>query len=59
MSSLKKMPIGIGITHDVKNNKTSKNGTAVELFQFMAFLRVETYNGKSRYFFVTAMLNDL
>jgi hypothetical protein len=42
------MPIGIGITHDVKNSKTSKNGAATELFQFMAFLRVETYNRKSR-----------
>jgi hypothetical protein len=48
MSSVKKMPIGIGITHDVKNSKTSKNGAATELFQFMAFLRVETYNRKSR-----------
>jgi hypothetical protein len=38
--SLMKRPIGIGITHDVKNSKTSKNGAATELFQFMAFLFV-------------------
>jgi hypothetical protein len=27
--------IGIGITHDVKNRKVSKNGAATELFQLI------------------------
>ena len=27
--------IGIGITHDVKNRKVSKNGATIELFQLM------------------------
>jgi hypothetical protein len=41
------VPIGIGITQDVRNSKTSKNGAANDLFQFMTFLCVETYNRKA------------
>jgi len=47
---LKRMPIGIGITQDVRNSKTSKNGAANDLFQFMTFLCVETYNRKAAIF---------
>jgi hypothetical protein len=50
----------MGMTHDVNNSRTGKHGAATELFQFMAFLRVETHNRKSRYFFsYHAMLDDL
>jgi hypothetical protein len=28
----------VGMTHDVKNSKTGKNGAATEVFQLMTFL---------------------
>ena len=31
----------IGITHDVKNSNTSRNGAATELFQVMALMDIE------------------
>jgi hypothetical protein len=42
-----------GITHDVKNSNTSKNGAATELLRLMTLLFVETYNRKTVKFFVT------
>jgi hypothetical protein len=52
--SLMKRPIGIGITHDVKNSKTSKNGAAAEVFQLMVRLRCrDPITEKAVKFFVT------
>jgi hypothetical protein len=49
-----------GITHDVKNSNTSKNGAATELLQLMTLLFVETHNRKTvKFFCYHAMLNDL
>ena len=50
----------MGMTHDVKSRKPSKNGAATDRFQFMTFLRVEAHNRTSREVLCyQATLNDL